>query len=119
LSSPNISNARTLDLYFLRGEARTLEFSVKDSDGAPVDITGWAIEAEVKAAVGDADPALVTRPGVITDAVNGLFTVTFVTADTDRDPVEWVWDLWRTDGANQTPYVAPSAWVVKESVNLP
>lgn len=57
----------TLDITIEQGATFTLDFVWKDSDGIPVDLTGYSGRMQVRKAVGSADAALtLTSPTGIT-----------------------------------------------------
>jgi hypothetical protein len=91
------------NLSCLAGEAVVLTVTM---DTPPAGgISGWALAFYLKKAYTDA-VALVTKTSgsgiTVTDAVNGVFTVTLATADTDQTPGNYVYDVWRTDSGQET-----------------
>jgi hypothetical protein len=91
------------NLSCLAGEAVVLTVTM---DTPPAGgISGWALAFYLKQKYPDL-AALVTKTGgsgiTVTDAVNGVFTVTLATADTDQTPGNYVYDVWRTDSGQET-----------------
>lgn len=86
------------DIY--DGEAATLTFT-RASAAA---ITSWNIAFNVKQFHGDST-ALLTLAGSITDATNGVFTVSLTathTGTTLSALQSYVFDVWRTDSGSET-----------------
>lgn len=77
-----------------RGDGATLRLTVTDDDDARIDLTAAAIELQVKAGIGDADPALIAKAvgtgiALLDQAVadtKGQADITIAPADTDRAP---------------------------------
>lgn len=66
-----------------RGDTFSLSSSV-ENEGVAVDITGWTIESQVR----QSDDTLVQALTVtITDAVNGLFTISATALQTESWPI--------------------------------
>ena len=75
------------DFTMFQGDTKTLEFTVKDGDGAVVDLTGatsirWNLARRVSSA------AIITKDldsGItVIDAANGRFDVSLTSADTEN-----------------------------------
>ena len=70
----------TADDSWVAGEDQVLQFTAYDATGTIQNITGWTLQ--FKMAVLKGGVAVLTISGVITDAVNGVFTVTSAAAGT-------------------------------------
>ncbi len=93
------SDIKTTD-YWFKGEDKVFQFTIQDSAGAAVDITGWTLSWAIATARGTA-PAL-TVAGAITDAANGVCTVTIADTDTDGLTAQtYEYDLKRTDAGSE------------------
>ncbi len=66
-------------------------------------ITGWTLLATFKEKPGD-NAALLTVPGVITDAPNGIFTVSLTSTQTKTTLGTGLlyWDIFRTNAGSET-----------------
>jgi hypothetical protein len=66
-----------------------------------VNITGWTLAAAVATSV--TAPVIFTVAGAITDAANGVFTITLTDTETDLlDPGRYVYDIKRTNAGSET-----------------
>lgn len=63
------------------GDDYEFAFTLVDTDGDPVSITGATIEFTAKFKPGDADPGIVQVTGVVTDGPNGEFTIMLANTD--------------------------------------
>ena len=78
-----------------RGQAKTYTASAQ----SPTNISGWNFAFTIRAAVGGQILAQVTSGNgiTITDAVNGILSISLTAAQTMWPPYLYYWDLWRTD----------------------
>lgn len=93
-----VTGANVIDLNgpisIYRGDSATLRLTVTDDEDARVDLTGATIELQVKAALGDADPALITASvgsGITLrdqtdDEEIGQADIALTSANTNRTP---------------------------------
>ena len=91
------------DLDFFAGDDRTIRWTIFDADplGTPLDITGMNFQFVLKKNHDDA-VALVSKPGVIFDAANGLVDVTLEDTDTqDFAEDNYVYALRRVDAGDE------------------
>lgn len=98
------SNVTRADHLFA-SERKVLQFTVTDSAGAAVNITGWTLEWVLSNEPGGT--ALLTKTtasGItITNGAGGVFTVTLAAADLALNPGVYYYRTWRTDsGAEQS-----------------
>lgn len=99
-------------LRLVRGDARTLRNKL-DASGVPVpvmidgvvqNLTGCTVRFMAKARKSDADgSAVISKAGVITNAVGGLLEVRLVKADTDSlaAPMTLYWDIQITNSLGE------------------
>lgn len=74
--------SNTIALY--RGNNRTVQITVKQSDETAYNLTGCTITMYVKKKVTDLDSeAIITKSGTLTDASNGIAEFYLVPADTN------------------------------------
>lgn len=90
-----------LDLTLSQGATLgPLVLTLKDSTGTAVDLTGYTVAAEARRSYSDKNE-LFTLTCTVTDAANGIMTIT-VTDETTANlpaPASGVWDLYITDSA--------------------
>jgi hypothetical protein len=114
-----------IPLQLLAGESRTYRLTVvADDSGDPVDLTGAAIEFQLKRAVDDADPPLLTKSigaGITLLAQTGA---TLGRADLELAPVDaqaltgmYVYDIVVTSAGRRQYVVPPSPFNVQRVVN--
>jgi len=94
--------ASIANISFYKGEDVTLTVTM-----SPItNITGWTIQFTVRKAYGDATALITKTTGAgiaITNATNGVFTVTIASADTSGlEQRAYVYDISRTDAGNRT-----------------
>lgn len=87
-----------------RGESRTLSLTFTDENGSAIDITGYVILFTVKAAL-DTDAtdsnALISKSGTITDAANGLASISILSTDTLIEAGTYYYDIKYVNGASE------------------
>ena len=107
-----------------QGEERSLPGTVKVGT-AVQPITGDDLEFQVKKAIDDSDPPIISKSVsgtgmTITDGPNGEFTVDFLTADTSSlDPGEYRYSIvWLPSTGGRVVIVPPeSAFTVLQALN--
>lgn len=90
------------------GEARTLRFVVKDSDGADVSsFASWEFEFFVIDTLDEADGLTALRAAASVNVVNGSITASAPNADVPMTAADWPaagpysYELWRVDSGNE------------------
>lgn len=90
------------------GEARTLRFPVKDSDGADVSsFSGWEFEFFVLSTLDAADGLTALQAGATVYVVNDDMTVSAPNVDVPMTAADWpaagsyAYELWRVDTGNE------------------
>ena len=96
--------AVTQDYTWNRGETVVITDTITDdgtADGTPVNITGWTLQAYLT--TNGAQVVKTIGNGItVTDAPNGVCTITFARDDTeDVQPGTYQWALWRMDAGNE------------------
>ena len=90
--------ADTQNVEFFAGEDIVITVTVTG-----VDITGYTLIGDIRKNRLHRNPALMTAAGSITDAANGVFTLTFAdTASDDLPPGVYYWAAKRTDTGSET-----------------
>jgi hypothetical protein len=108
-------------LELTRGDSTAWEFTIRDSDGIPIDITAHAVAFTVKANISDVQEdavIAVTTPTdvVLTDPTEGLCEVRLDPADTGLAPGQYVWDLQVTTPGTTVWTVASGKLLVSADV---
>lgn len=88
----------TCDTFsIIRGTDKNLKFTKKDSEGNPVDITGYTIFFTVKLDIDDPESeAKITKtiqPGDLTDPTNGMTYIPLTYIDTDIPADVYYYDI--------------------------
>jgi hypothetical protein len=98
--------ATTLDIEIYQGDTYRRGLSLTDSDGGPLDVTGYSFTSEIRRAE-DSATELATFSVSILDAVNGSVEMRLEAADTLALPVpttNWVWDF-QSESGDATPVI--------------
>lgn len=108
-----------IDFCRRRGDTYPVAFTLNDSAGVPIDITGFTFILTVDP---ESDPVdalnnLFSIAGVITDAVNGTFTITPTAPDADQIPDTYFYDLQQTDGLGAIRTIAVGQWQVVQDIS--
>ncbi len=110
--------AVTKNIELFEGEDKTL---VDSAATPPVNITGWTLSFTVKIDREDASPVLISKTVgagiVITDASNGVFSITLTAADTNITPGKYQYDIWRTNSGAET-MLTEGVLTIKASVRV-
>ena len=64
-------------------------------------ITGWTIAFQLKKTHGSTSTVLATGTVTPVTLATGAITVTLLSADLDRTPGVYEWELWRTDAGSR------------------
>lgn len=103
---------------FVQGDDWSFPATLKDQAGAAIDLTGYTFlaQARTRASAGVAFTLTVT----VTDAANGVVTVTVDAATTaDIGPGTYVWDLQWTDAAGDIRTILAGTITVLPEVSRP
>lgn len=103
---------QTITVY--RGEAITLPFTM-----SPVEnIAGWTLKFTVSKAVNKTTKLLGPLAMVHDVDANGTFHVTLLEEDTNLNPGNYRWDVWRTDEGLEQPK-ATGPFILTGNVRVP
>ena len=96
----------SVDISRVRGDTYPFVFTVQDSDGSPIDITGFSFTLTV-----DPEESPV-------DASNNLFALTgsLTALQADQDPAGYYYDLQMTDLSSDIRTIAKGAWNVVQDI---
>ena len=109
--------ATAQDFEMRKGDTKILEFTVKDSDGAVVDITGATAKWEAAQAV-TASTKDIAKSGISpSDATNGKFQVTISPSDTSSlNPGRFYHEAELTDASSRVITVAVGQMTLLEDL---
>lgn len=98
MSSLDLLPALNVDLNIYRGDTiEPVVHQITDSVGVPINITGWTFAAQIRPDP-DSDTVIAAFTCVITDALNGFFTIEMDSSLTSLlTKKKAFWDLQRTD----------------------
>jgi hypothetical protein len=117
----------TTPLAVYKGEDKNYTLTIVDENGDRVDITGFAIEFEVKPKAGDPDPASIAKSvgsGIVlkpqTGDTLGQATISLDPADTSGlAALVYKYDVVAVDGGGERHVVIPpSTFDLREVVNV-
>lgn len=116
----------TQPLYLLAGESRVLRVTVEDETGARINLTGATIEFQVKAALGGADPALISKfvsSGITilpqSGETVGQADIELLSEDTAALSGTYYYDVVVVIGGARSYIIVPSKFFVSKVVNQP
>ena len=103
-----------LPLNIRIGDTETISVAIKDSTGAPVNITGRTYAAQIRTTT-DAATALATFSCSITNAAAGTLAATLSATTTAAFTAGLaVWDLQETNGTTVTTLLGGSVTIVQD-----
>jgi hypothetical protein len=112
-------------LFIVRGASKTLQMTILNEDGTPVNLTDCRILLTVKAKITDGLPLIQKDTSQvdqieITNARYGIAQVYFVPADTaSLDTIEYIYDVWLIlPTLRRFPVIPPAPFVVNPSVTV-
>lgn len=101
--------AATSNILIEQGAIFSQQYTYTDSGGTPINLTGAKIAMQIRATAGDpvAQAEATTANGkiVLTDAANGVFTITLLPVDTSAVTVSGVYDIEYSAGGDTTATV--------------
>lgn len=93
---------RRADIFGYRGDDLIAKYQFRDGAGAPIDITTWSFDAQVRTSKDDATIVQTLTCDKV-DAANGRLDVSLASALSASMQGNYVWDLQRTlDGLIRT-----------------
>lgn len=122
-----MSSTVPLPKTIFKGEDKTYRLTITDADNERVDITGFALQFEVKLDVGDADPAIISKTvgagiTILTQSGSTLGQATVEVDSADTSPLAVVvhkYDVVAVDLAGERHVVVPpSDFDVRDVVNF-
>lgn len=115
-----------MSITIYKGNSKSWILTVKDSTQSPIDITGYTLEFQVKGAVDDADPALISKSvgsgiTILTQsgATLGQAQIDVIPADTaNLETRVHYYDVVGVDGSsNRYHLIAPDKFEIRGVVN--
>jgi hypothetical protein len=108
----------TIDICRSRGDTYPFVFTIKDSSGVPIDITGFSFSLAVDP---NPDPStsannLFVLAGTIIDGPNGRVQFSLSGAQSDQQPQTAYYDLQMTDGTGAKRTVAQGEFRFEQDV---
>lgn len=100
-----------------RGDSDAKGFTVQDSDGVAVDVTGFSFKLTVNSEKAPSDQVneQFSIVGVLVDAVNGRISFAPTTANTDITPGTYFYDIEQTDaGGNISTLIVGKALIIQD-----
>ena len=93
----------TKNICWGRGDSRPQGFTIKDSAGVVVDVTGFSFKLTVNTEKAPSDQVneQFSLTGVLVDATNGEISFSPSITDTDITPTTYFYDIEQTDGAGK------------------
>lgn len=79
--------AANLDLLVEQGATFTRTLTLKDSAGAPIDITGWTFAGQIRKKYDSSSPLVSFTCAIVGAATNGQFSITLSHTQTSALPV--------------------------------
>ena len=102
-------SAATSNILIEQGAIFSQEYTYTDSGGTPINLTNAYLAMQIRQTAGDpvAQAEATTANGkiVLTDAVNGVFTINLTPADTTAVTVSGVYDIEYSAGGDTTATV--------------
>lgn len=107
-----------IDIARARGDTFSFTFVVKESDGTPIDVTGFSFFLTVDPAEDPPDPSgnLFTLNGVITDGPAGKVTFTLSAVEADQPPSDYFFDVQMVDLAAAIRTIVKGGWTVQQDI---
>lgn len=110
------STDNTVAVAITRGDTMRLRVTLTDADDAPVDVTGWSWQCQLR--IDPDDDALVTIMVEVVDGVGGRLELSLAPDLTAALPVrDFVWDLEARDGNDDVRTVLTGQLRVREDVS--
>lgn len=87
----------TIDLKYTRTNTALIQFTLVDSAGAPVVITGFSFSLGVNEEADASGDQIMTVAGVVDDGPLGKFSFAPIVADTTKEPERYRYDVKMAD----------------------
>jgi len=107
-----------LDLTRVRGDTFPMVFTIKDSSGAAVNISGFSFKLTVDPEKNptSADNNLFQLTGTITDGPGGEVSFSPTALQADQPPNTYFYDIEMVDGASAIRTIAKGKFVVTQDI---
>lgn len=108
----------SIDIDYVRGDSRPIEFVVADEKGAAVDITGWTFELTVDPSPSppDANTLLMQIAGTIVSGPDGTVQFSPTIAQSDFAPGRHFYDVQAIDAAGAKSTIVTGAFTLHQDV---
>lgn len=108
-----------IDLCISRGDTTPWTFTVQDSAGAAVNITGftYVLTVDPSDEPTDAVNNLFALTGTITDGPNGIVEFELSAVQADQTPSVYFFDLQQTDGSGKLRTIAKGEFEFKQDIS--
>lgn len=104
-----------------RGDSRSVEITVFDSEGNAVDVasyTGATLTVNSLLNPPDISTQLFESTGdTVTDGINGVITFPITTTDTDQTPGTYFYDIELIDADGEVDTIIKSKFVIKQDIS--
>jgi hypothetical protein len=101
----------------IQGDTKTFTVTVYDSDGSLYDLTGYTVRFTVKDDKDTVDgSASISKTGNVTDAENGVFTVSLTNTDTNITAGIYYYDFQIDNGSSIVKTVESGIFQVVQDV---
>lgn len=107
-----------IDLCISRGDTTPWTFTVKDSAGVVIDITGFSYLMTVDPSDEPTDAVnnLFALTGTLTDPTNGVVQFELTALQADQTPSVYFFDLQQTDGTGKIRTIAKGEFEFKQDI---
>jgi len=107
-----------IDLCFTRGDSTPWTFTIKDSSGSAVNITGYSFLLTVDPSATPVDDIanLFQLVGTIIDGPNGIVQFQMSTAQSNQTPADYYFDLQQTDGSSNIRTIAKGKFTISQDI---
>ena len=107
-----------VDIDRVRGDTYPFIFTVNDSAGSPIDITGYSflLTVDPEESPTDATNNLFQLTGSIVSGPAGTVEFSLTALQADQEPAGYYYDLQMTDTATDIRTIAKGAWNVVQDI---
>ena len=107
-----------VDISRVRGDTYPFVFTVQDSDGSAIDITGFTFTLTVDPEESPVDAAnnLFALTGSVLVGADGTVEFQPTTEQSDQEPAGYYYDLQMTDLSTDIRTIAKGAWTVVQDI---
>ncbi len=107
-----------INLCISRGDTTPWTFTIQDSTGAAIDISGFSylLTVDPNEEPTDAVNNLFQLTGTLTDPTNGVVEFELSAVEADQTPAEYFFDLQQTDGASKVRTIAKGVFEFMQDI---